>query len=59
MKIWFLPLVLPTTLYLFAALSQINFADLADEKHFGDLAVHIELDQPQLDHEEYALALPF
>ena len=45
--------------YLFAALAQINFADLADEKHFGDLAVHIELDQPRLDHEEYALALPF
>ena len=48
--------------YLFAALAQIDFTSLADEKHFGDLAVHIELDNLQdedFDEEEYALAAPF
>ena len=48
--------------YLTAALTQIDFTSLADEKHFGDLAVHIELDNLQdenFDEEEYALAAPF
>ena len=49
--------------YLTVALSQIDFISLADEKHFGDLTVHIEQDNSQdedFDKEEnYALAVPF
>lgn len=49
--------------YLTVALSQIDFISLADEKHFGDLTVHIEQDNSQdedFDYEEnYALAVPF
>lgn len=49
--------------YLTVALTQIDFISLADEKHFGDLTVHIEQDNSQdedFDYEEsYALAVPF
>lgn len=48
--------------YLTAALTQIDFKSLADEKHFGDLTVQIEQDNLQeedFDEEEYALAAPF
>lgn len=48
--------------YLTAALTQIDFTSLADEKHFGDLTVHIEQDNLQdedFDEEEYALAATF
>ena len=48
--------------YLTAALTQIDFTSLADEKHFGDLTVQIEQDNLQdedFDEEEYALAAPF
>lgn len=48
--------------YLTVALTQIDFKSLADEKHFGDLTVHIEQDNLQdedFDEEEYALAAPF
>ena len=48
--------------YLTAALTQIDFTSLADEKHFGDLTVHIEQDNLQdedFDEEDYALAAPF
>jgi len=31
--------------YLSAALSQIDFANLLDEQHFGDLTVQIEQDE--------------
>ena len=47
------------TKYLTAALTQIDFTDLADEEHFGDLTVQIEHDNSQYDDEEYALAVPF
>ncbi len=43
--------------YLTTALSQINFADLMTEEHFGDLTVQIEkddlLDELDLDDEFY------
>ena len=45
--------------YLTAALTQIEFTSLADEKHFGDLTVQIEQDNLQDEDEEYALAVPF
>ena len=48
--------------YLTAALTQIDFKSLAEEKHFGDLTVQIEQDNLQdedFDEEEYALAVPF
>ena len=48
--------------YLTAALTQIDFTSLADEKHFGDLTVQIEQENMQdedFDEEEYALAAPF
>lgn len=48
--------------YLTAALTQIDFTSLAEEKHFGDLTVHIEQDNLQdedFDEEDYALAAPF
>ena len=48
--------------YLTAALTQIDFTSLVDEKHFGDLTVQIEQDNLQdedCDEEEYALAAPF
>ena len=48
--------------YLTAALTQIDFKSLADEKHFGDLTVQIEqenLQEEDFDEEEYALAAPF
>ena len=45
--------------YLTAALTQIDFTDLADEEHFGDLTVEIEENNSQYDDEEYALAVPF
>ncbi|MBR4903887.1 MAG: hypothetical protein IKZ53_04385 [Selenomonadaceae bacterium] len=45
--------------YLIAALTQIDFTDLADAEHFGDLTVEIEHDNSQYDDAEYALAVPF
>ena len=45
--------------YLTAALTQIDFTDLEDEEHFGDLTVEIEHDNSQYDDEEYAWAVPF
>ena len=48
--------------YLTAALTQIDFTSLAEEKHFGDLTVQIKQDNLQdedFDEEEYALAAPF
>ena len=45
--------------YLTAALTQIDFTDLADEEHFGDLTVEIEHDNSQYDDKEYAWAVPF
>ena len=48
--------------YLTAALTQIDFKSLAEEKHFGDLTVQIEqgnLQDEDFDEEEYALAAPF
>ena len=48
--------------YLTVALTQIDFKSLADEKHFGDLTVHIEQENLQdeyFDEKEYALAAPF
>ena len=45
--------------YLTAALTQIDFTDLADEEHFGDLTVEIEHDNSQYEDEEYAWAVPF
>ena len=48
--------------YLTAALTQIDFTSLAEEKHFGDLTVQIKQDILQdedFDEEEYALAAPF
>ena len=45
--------------YLTAALTQIDFTDLEDEEHFGDLTVEIEENNSQYDDEEYALAVPF
>ena len=45
--------------YLTAALTQIDFTDLADTEHFGDLTVEIEHDNLQYDDAEYALAVPF
>lgn len=48
--------------YLTAALTQIDFTSLAEEKHFGDLSVQIQQDNLQdenFDEEDYALAAPF
>lgn len=58
--------------YLTTALFQINFADLATEKHFGDLTVQIELntqtnlnsdynfyDNDSTYADEYSVAVPF
>ena len=53
--------------YLTTALSQINFADLLTEKHFGDLTVQIvddnkdyySTDTSYNTEEDYALAVPF
>ena len=45
--------------YLTAALTQIDFTDLVDEEHFGDLTVEIEHDNSQYDDAEYAWAVPF
>ena len=58
--------------YLTTALSQINFADLVTEKHFGDLTAQIELNTQtnlNLDYnfydndlnyeDEYSVAVPF
>ena len=33
--------------YLSVALDQINFVDLCDEQHFGNISVHIEQDTLQ------------
>ena len=33
--------------YLSVAIDQINFADLRDEQHFGNISVHIEQDTLQ------------
>ena len=43
--------------YLSVALEQINFADLRDEYHFGDISVRIEMDNQ--DEDDYAVAAPF
>ena len=43
--------------YLTVALDQINFADLRDEYHFGDISVRIEMDNQ--DEDDYAVAAPF
>ncbi|MBR2681157.1 MAG: hypothetical protein IKI08_05740 [Selenomonadaceae bacterium] len=48
--------------YLTVALTQIDFKSLADEKHFGDLTVHIEQENLQdeyFDEKKYALAAAF
>ena len=48
--------------YLSVALSQIDFANLFNEKHFGDLTVRIEqnnLPEDDFDDAEYAMAVPF
>ena len=48
--------------YLIAALAQIDFTELADAEHFGDLTVEIEHDNShnsQYDDAEYALSVPF
>lgn len=48
--------------YLTAALTQIDFTSLAEEKHFGDLSVQIEQDNlhdEDFDEEDYALVAPF
>ena len=45
--------------YLAIALDQINFADMKNEKHFGDLTVHIEQDNQSEDEDDYAVAAPF
>ena len=48
--------------YLTIALTQINFIDLAEENHFGDLTVQIEqenLPEENFMEEEYAWAVPF
>ena len=48
--------------YLTIALTQIEFSDLSEENHFGDLTVQIEqenLQDEDFDEEEYALAVPF
>lgn len=49
--------------YLSIALSKIEFANLLDEKHFGDLTVQIEQDnipEEEFDYaENYAIAIPF
>ena len=51
--------------YLSVALAQIDFKDLEDEKHFGDLTVHIEQDYSSFDFydkiyddSEYDLGVP-
>lgn len=44
--------------YLSVALTQIDFANLLDEQHFGNLTVQIEQEN-QPEEEEYALAVPF
>ena len=51
--------------YLSLALTKIDFKSLEDEKHFGDLTVHIEQDNPSFDFydkiyddSEYDLAVP-
>ena len=45
--------------YLSVALTQIDFADMKNEKHFGDLTVHIEQDNQSEDEDDYAIAAPF
>lgn len=45
--------------YLAVALSQIDFADLRDEQHFGDLSVRIEQNYQSEDEDDYAIAAPF
>lgn len=48
--------------YLTAALTQIDFASLAEEKYFGDLTVQIEqenLQNEDFNEGDYALAAPF
>lgn len=50
------------TKYLSIALNQINFSDLANENHFGNLTVQIEQENMQdedFDEENYAWAVPF
>lgn len=51
--------------YLSLALTKIDFKGMEDEKHFGDLTVHIEQDNPSFDFydkiyddSEYDLAVP-
>lgn len=46
--------------YLSLALTKIDFKSLEDEKHFGDLTVHIEQDfyDKIYDDSEYDLAVP-
>lgn len=48
--------------YLSIALTQIDFSNLSDERHFGNLTVQIEqenLPEENFIEEEYALAVPF
>lgn len=48
--------------YLSIALTQINFSDLMEENHFGDLTVQIEqenLPEGNILEEECAWAVPF
>ncbi|MBO4779103.1 MAG: hypothetical protein J5497_00540 [Selenomonadaceae bacterium] len=48
--------------YLSIALTQIDFSDLANENHFGNLTVQIEqenLQDEDFDEENYAWAVPF
>lgn len=48
--------------YLSIALTQIDFSDLANENHFGNLTVQIEQENMQdedFDEENYAWAVPF
>ena len=51
--------------YLSLALTKIDFKGMEDKKHFGDLTVHIEQDNPSFDFydkiyddSEYDLAVP-
>lgn len=45
--------------YLALTLAQIDFTDLQDEQHFGDLAIYIEHDNLREDDEDFVLAAPF
>ena len=45
--------------YLAVALTQIDFADMKNEKHFGDLTVHIEQNNQSEAEDDYAVAAPF